>query len=125
MDPLNSGFWQKAKASRFSFTLVTLATLALGILIGTVVTYGVKGKTVDSSDAQQLSVPQAKQVSNAFSSVAKQLEPSVVNINTESVIKNPHRGLRGRQRPSPDNPGGGDDQGQDQDNPFQDFMDRF
>jgi serine protease Do len=125
MDPLQSGFWQKMKASRFSFSLVTLATLALGILIGTVVTYGVKGKTIDSSDAQQLSVPQAKQVSNTFSTVAKQLEPSVVNINTESVIKNPHRGLRGpRQRPSPDNPGGGD-QDQDPDSPFQDFMDRF
>src|SRR5512146_2236967 len=123
MDPLQDGAWQKLKASRFSFSLVTLATLALGILIGTVVTYGVKGKTIDSSDAQQLTIPQAKQVSNAFSSVAKQLEPSVVNINTESVIKNPHRGLRPR-RPSPDNPGG-DDQGQDQDNPFQDFMDRF
>jgi serine protease Do len=127
MDPLQSGFWQKLKASRFSFTLVTLATLALGILIGTVVTYGVKGKTIDSSTAQQLTVPQAKQVSNAFSSVAKQLEPSVVNINTESVIKNPHRGLpgpRGRTRPSPNNPPGGDDD-QDQDSPFQDFMDRF
>ncbi len=126
MDPLQSGFWQKLKASRFSFSLVTLATLALGILIGTVVTYGVKGKTIDSSDAQQLTIPQAKQVSNAFATVAKQLEPSVVNINTESVIKNPHRGLRPRQqRPSPDNPGGQGDQDQDQDNPFQDFMDRF
>src|SRR5512142_225934 len=128
MDPLQDGAWQKLKASRFSFSLVTLATLALGILIGTVVTYGVKGKTIDSSDAQQLTIPQAKQVSNAFSAVAKQLEPSVVNINTESVIQNPHRGLpRGRTRPSPNNPNGGgnDDQDQDQDNPFQDFMDRF
>lgn len=128
MDPRTSGFWQKAKASRFSFTLVTLATLALGIMIGTVITYGVKGKTIDSSDAQQLSVPQAKQVSNAFSTVAKQLEPSVVNINTESTIKNPHRGMpspRGRTRPSPNNPPGGDEDQQDQDSPFQDFMDRF
>jgi serine protease Do len=131
MDPLNGGFWQRAKASRFSFTLVTIATLALGILIGTVITYGVKGKTIDSSDAQQLTVPQAKQISNAFSTVAKQLEPSVVNINTESVIKNPHRNLpggnpRGRTRPSPNNPPGGDDDQQpDQDSPFQDFMDRF
>ena len=116
MDPRTSGFWQKAKASRFSFTLVTLATLALGIMIGTVITYGVKGKTIDSSDAQQLSVPQAKQVSNAFSTVAKQLEPSVVNINTESTIKNPHRGMpspRGRTRPSPNNPPGGDEDQQE------------
>jgi serine protease Do len=129
MSPLNGGSWQKLKASRFSFSLITLATLALGILIGTVVTYGVKGKTVDSSDAQQLSVPSPQQLSNAFSTVAKQLEPSVVNINTESTIKNPHRGLpngRGRTRPSPNNPPGDDeDQQPDQDNPFQDFMDKF
>lgn len=131
MDPLNSGFWQKLKASRFSFSLVTLATLALGILIGTVVTYGVKGKTIDSSDAQKLSVPSPQQLSNTFSTVAKTLEPSVVNINTESTIKNPHRNLtpRGRTRPNPNNPPGGDDQDQpdqdQQDNPFQDFMDRF
>ncbi len=125
MDPLNSGFWQKLKASRFSFSLVTLATLALGILIGTVVTYGVKGKTIDSSDAQQLSVPSPQQLSNTFSTVAKQLEPTVVNINTESTIKNPHRNLpQGRTRPNPNNPPGDDDQDQ-QDNPFQDFMDRF
>ncbi len=128
MNPLHGGSWQKLKASRFSFTLVTLATLALGILIGTVITYGVKGKTIDSSDAAQLSVPSPKQMSNSFAAVAKQLEPTVVNINTESTIKNPHRGPSGRNkmRPNPQNPPGDDEDQQDQqDNPFQDFMDRF
>jgi serine protease Do len=125
MNPLNSGAWQKLKASRFSFSMVTLATLVLGILIGTVVTFGVKGKTIDSSDAQQLSIPSPQQLSNTFSTIAKQLEPSVVNINTESTIKNPHRNLpRGRVRPN--NPGDNQQPDQDQpDNPFQDFMDRF
>jgi serine protease Do len=43
----------------------------------------------------------------------------VVNINTESTIKNPHRRTpRGRSTPSPDEDGG------DSDN-FQDFFDRF
>lgn len=129
MDPLNSGFWRKMKTSRFSLTLVTLATLVLGILIGTVVTYGVKGKTIDSSDATQLSVPAPQQLSNTFSTIAKQLEPSVVNINTESTIKNPHRGLPGgpggRVRPMPQTPPGDDEQDQQGDNSLQDFMDRF
>lgn len=128
MNPLASGFWQKLKTSRFSFTLVTLATLVLGILIGTVVTYGVKGKTIDSSDAQQLSVPAPQQLSSTFATIAKQLEPSVVNINTESTIKNPHANMGPGNRMRPQQPG--DDEqdqggGQDQENPFQDFMDRF
>ena len=124
MDPRASALWVRFKANRLAYTLTILVTLAVGILIGTVISYGVKGKEGQSkaSDATPLSVPAPQQLSNAFSQIAKQLEPSVVNINTESTIKNPHR--RGRLRPGPDNPhvpdGGGDD-----DNPFQDFFDRF
>src|SRR2546429_5967825 len=123
MDSRESAFWARLKANRWAYTFTILATLTVGILIGTVVSSGVKGKEGQkSSDATPLSVPAPQQLSNAFSQIAKQLEPSVVNINTESTIKNPHR--RGRLRPGPDNPhvpdGGGDD-----DNPFQDFFDRF
>ncbi|HEX4486234.1 MAG TPA: peptidase S1, partial [Terriglobales bacterium] len=66
-----------------------MATLAVGILIGTVVSFGVKGqeKTSKSTDATPLTVPSPQQLSNQFSTIAKQLEPSVVNINTESVVK--------------------------------------
>jgi len=42
----------------------------------------------------------------------------VVNINTESTIKNPHH--RRSVRPDPDQ-----DQGGDEDTPFQDFFDKF
>jgi serine protease Do len=119
MSPLDSGFWQKMKSGKFASTVVVLVTLALGILIGTVVSQGVKGKEVNSADAMQLSVPSPQQLSNTFSQVAKQLEPSVVNINTESTIKNPHRRTpRGRSTPSPDGEGEGGDN-------FQDFFDRF
>jgi serine protease Do len=115
---------------RFASIFVIMATLALGIMIGTVVSYGVKGKTIDSSDAQKLTVPAPQQLSNAFSTVAKQIEPAVVNINTESTIKNPHR--RGGRRAMPPQQQGPDDD-QDQvpqgpgggDNSFQDFFDRF
>src|SRR5712691_9972805 len=116
MDPRASAFWVRLKANRFAYTLTILATLAVGILIGTIVSYGVKGKEAQkSSNATPLSVPAPQQLSNAFSQISKQLEPSVVNINTESTIKNPHR-----RRSRPGNPGGPDEE-----NPFEDFFDRF
>src|SRR5712691_9352855 len=107
MDPRASAFWVRLKANRFAYTLTILATLAVGILIGTIVSYGVKGKEAQkSSNATPLSVPAPQQLSNAFSQIAKQLEPSVVNINTESTIKNPHR-RRGQPPDEEDNGGGG------------------
>jgi serine protease Do len=113
MDPLSSGFWARLKANRAAYTLTILVTLTVGILIGTVVSKGVKGQERKSSDATPLSIPSPQQLSNQFSQISKQLEPSVVNINTESTIKNPHR----RRGANPDQP---DDQ-----NPFDDFFDKF
>src|ERR1700723_260955 len=122
MDSRESAFWARLKANRWTYTFTILATLAVGILIGTVVSYGVKGKEGQkSSDATPLTIPAPQQLSNAFSQISKQLEPSVVNINTESTIKNPHARRRGNQRaePDPDQDNGGDD------SPFQDFFDKF
>ncbi len=121
MDSRASAFWVRLKANRWAYTFTILATLAVGILIGTVVSYGVKGKEGQkSSDATPLTIPAPQQLSTAFSQISKQLEPTVVNINTESTIKNPHR--RGRSmHPDPDQ-----DQGNgDEDTPFQDFFDKF
>ena len=124
MDSRASAFWVRLKDKRWAYTFTIVATLSVGILIGTIISYGVKGKeSQKSSDATPLTIPEPRQMSNQFSQIAKQLEPSVVNINTESTIKNPHR--RRLQRPDQDNngdQGGGND---DQDNPFQDFFDRF
>ena len=63
-----------------------------------------------------------QQLSNAFGQVAKQLEPEVVNINSESTPKAPRRRLRRPDRNNPNSPNSPDDNGQD---PFQDFFDRF
>jgi serine protease Do len=112
MNPRASAFWGRLKANRLPYTLTILATLSVGILIGTVISHGVRGDETKKSDATPLSVPSPRQLSSQFSQIAKQLEPSVVNINTESMVKNPH-GRRG-------NPGQGDDQ-----SPFDDFFDRF
>src|ERR1700676_5328593 len=115
MDPLASGFWARLKAQRPAYTLTVLVTLTVGILIGTVISKGVKGQERKSSDATPLTIPSPQKLSNEFSQIAKQLEPSVVNINTESTIKNPHR-RRG---------GGGNPEQPDGENPFDDFFDKF
>ena len=121
MDSRASAFWVRLKANRWAYTFTILATLAVGILIGTIVSYGVKGKEGQkSSDATPLTIPAPQQLSTAFSQISKQLEPSVVNINTESTIKNPHRRRMPRAEPDPNDPGGGDE-----DSPFQDFFDKF
>jgi len=102
-----------------AYTFTILATLAVGILIGTIVSYGVKGKEGQkSSDATPLTIPAPQQLSNTFSQISKQLEPTVVNINTESSIKNPHH--RRSVHPDPDQEEGGEE-----DNQFQDFFDKF
>ena len=109
-----NALWGHFKANRAIFAIVTLLTLGVGILIGTVVSVGVKGQERRSADATPLTVPSPKQMSNQFSQIAKTLEPAVVNINTESTIK-PTARRRG-QAP------GGDEEGGE--NPFGDFRER-
>ncbi|MEP6643916.1 MAG: Do family serine endopeptidase [Acidobacteriaceae bacterium] len=114
MEQRASAFWTRLKANRLASTLTILVTLSLGILIGTVISYGVKGQEGrKTSDATPLSVPSPQQLSNQFSQISKQLEPSVVNINTESTIKASPR----RRGGNPEQP--------DEQNPFDDFFDRF
>src|SRR5207302_10160913 len=115
-------FLQKFKAHRFISTLTIAITLAVGILIGSVVSHGVKGSQAQnsSSDATPLQVPAAEELSNTFTKITKQLEPAMVNIHTESTVKPT---TRGRRRATP--PGGDNGPGGDQQDPFQDFFDRF
>src|SRR3984885_11869798 len=104
---MDSGaMWMRMKAHRWAYTLSILATLSVGILIGTVISYGVKGKEGQKGDATPLALPSPQQMSNTFSQIAKQLEPSVVNINTESTIKNVHR-RRGQNPDDDDSDGSG------------------
>src|SRR5437016_6867232 len=118
MDQRASAFWVRLRANRLAYTLTILVTLTIGILMGTIISYGVKGQeSKKASDATPLTVPAPQQLSNQFSNISKQLEPSVVNINTESTIKTPQRRRRGAPGGTPNGP---DDQ-----NPFDDFFDRF
>src|SRR5258708_2290924 len=104
----SQAIWVRLKTHRWAYSFSIVATLALGILIGTVVSYGVKGKEGQkSSEGTTLSGPAPQQLSNAFLQIAKQLGPSVVNINTESTIKNPRGRRRGGQNPDDQDNGGG------------------
>ena len=119
MDALEGAFWSRLKANRLAYSVTIAATLAVGILIGTVISANVKGKeNPKSGDATPLSIPAPQQLSNTFSQISKQLEPTVVNINTESTVKNPHRKLR--RAPGNDGDGVNPDG-----TPFDDFFDRF
>ena len=106
-----SALWERFKDNRPASVLVILLALTVGILIGTIVSSGVRGQEKKSSDATPLTVPAPRQLSSQFSRIAKDLEPAVVNINTESTIK-PTMRRRGGQ-------------GEDEDNPFGDFFDKF
>ncbi len=106
----------RARAQRMLSALAILVTLALGILIGTVLSRtGVKGNSrPDASLLPAMQTPQ--QLGSTFGQVAKQIEPAVVNVSTESTPKTASR--RGPRRPNRGQDNGGDD-------PFQDFFDRF
>jgi serine protease Do len=99
-----------ANGRRILPALVIVMTLAVGIVIGTMVSRGVRaarGGPV-APDAKPLPLPSPADLSSSFAQIAANLEPSVVNINTESAIR-----VSRRRFHSPD------------DSPFGDFFDRF
>src|ERR1041385_5219729 len=71
-----------------SFTLI-LFTLSIGVVIGTLINTGVKAAKDGNAapGATALVVPDPVQLSNAFSTIAKQVEPTVVNISTPYLPK--------------------------------------
>jgi serine protease Do len=113
---MNSRFaaWRAGfRKQRAISAVAVLLTLAAGILIGTVLSRtGVRGNSI-TADAALLPMQSPQQLSSTFGQVARQIEPSVVNINTESV---PHVRRRPGRRSQ------NNDHGED---PFQDFFDRF
>lgn len=105
-----------------SSTLI-LFTLSVGILIGTLINTGVKAAKDNQAapGATPLVIPNPVQLSTAFSQLAKQLEPSVVNISTtyepKAAATRPRSNNRRRAMPNEDEEGGDDN--------MQDFFNRF
>src|SRR5690242_19110213 len=110
-------FLNKIKTQKLlSFSLLVF-TLSIGVLIGTLVTTGVKAaKDQAAPGATPLTIPNPVQLSSAFSQMAKQLEPSVVNISSTYV----HKAVQPRSRRQQQQP---DEEGDD--NGMQDFFERF
>jgi serine protease Do len=90
--------------------LVIAVTLGVGILIGTLVSNGVRAarSSAAGTEAALLPAPSPAELSNSFARVADMVEPAVVNINTETVVRVGRRRFHGQE-----------------DNPFGDFFDRF
>src|SRR5580658_1603670 len=85
-----------------SFTMI-LFTLSLGVVIGTLVSSGVKAARSENAapDATPLVIPNPVQLSNTFSQIAKMAGPSVVNISTTYLPKQPaqaQQNVPGRRR---------------------------
>src|SRR5438046_3256048 len=79
---------------RLLYLTLIIATLTIGVVIGTIVSGGVKA---GEQKAQALVIPDPVSLSNAFSQIAANLAPAVVNINTEAAPENTvrNRGDRG------------------------------
>jgi serine protease Do len=94
-----------------------LVTLAIGIVIGTLVNTGVHAARGQGAapDASPLVVPNAVQLGNEFTKLAKKLEPSVVYITadyTPKAAENPHSGEQEEAQPG-EGDGKGDGEGLD------------
>ena len=118
--------YDKARKQKFlSFTLIVF-TLAIGVLLGTVVQTGVKAKDQSAApDATPLTIPARSQMQSTFAKIAKELEPSVVNISVEfGRPEAPQASSRTprRQRIQPSNPDNGDDSGNSPDDLFRRFF---
>jgi len=103
-----------------SFTLI-LFTLSVGIVIGTLINSGVKAAKDDHAvapGATPLTIPSPVELSNQFTQIAKQVEPSVVHIATSYGLKQNARAANPRRRqvaPPEDEDQGG----------MEDFFNRF
>src|SRR5512133_1441309 len=122
-----SQVFEKLRAQKLlSFTLVVF-TLAIGIVIGTLINVntGVKAAKDNNSaapGATPLVIPNPVELSNSFSQIAKQVEPSVVNISTTYNPK-PGRGATARNNRRATPPQDEDEDGND--SGMNEFLYRF
>ncbi|HKE26478.1 MAG TPA: Do family serine endopeptidase [Bryobacteraceae bacterium] len=105
-----------------SFTLI-LFTLSIGIVIGTLISSGIKTAKASSNaaapDATPLTIPNPVELSTTFTQIAKQVGPSVVNISTTYNPKPSQMRNRRRQVVPPD------EEDQQGGNGMEDFFQRF
>jgi serine protease Do len=116
-------FLNTIRTRKLLSSCLILFTLSIGILIGTLLNTGVRAaKDQAAPGATPLVIPNPVQLSTAFSQLAKQLEPSVVNISIsyepKSASATQKRGSPRRRAVPNDDEDGGDES-------MQDFFNRF
>ena len=84
-----------ARNRKILATLLVTVTLALGMLIGTVISGHVgAAHPAAAVGGTPLAIPDPVQLSSAFASIVKQVQPAVVNISTTQVIDQHGKGRR-------------------------------
>ena len=91
------------RRQKFLSLTLMLFTLAIGILIGTLVQTSAKAAKEQTAapDATPLTIPPAVPLQNEFTRVAKELEPSVVNISIDYIPKTTSTESAGDSPPAP------------------------
>ncbi|MGA2435520.1 MAG: hypothetical protein ABSG25_09565, partial [Bryobacteraceae bacterium] len=104
-------FLEKLRQQKLLSITLLVFTLSIGVLIGTLINTAVRADKPfgGARDATPLTIPNPVELSTAFTRLAKQLEPSVVNITSTYASKPAHAGKR---RPAEPEEGEGDDEGQ-------------
>jgi serine protease Do len=104
--------WSWVRHRKAFASLLATITLCIGILIGSVISgRALATHAQGPNGAALLVVPDPVSLSSAFATISKGLGPAVVNISTTQVIEKPK--------------GGRNPRGQGENDPFQDFFDRF
>jgi serine protease Do len=98
------------RGRKFFPAAVIVVTLGIGILIGTVISHGVRAAKSSpvAPDAKPLPSPSPAELSSSFAEIVEALAPAVVNIKAESTVRITRRRFRAPEE-----------------TPFGDFFDKF
>src|SRR3979490_2857402 len=114
-----------ARNRKILATLLVTVTLAVGIVIGTVASGGGGAShPAAATAATPLAIPDPVQLSSAFATIVTKVQPAVVNISTTQVIERRGPG-QGQGKPVPRGHGQMGPQDDQDQQPFQDFFNRF
>src|ERR1051326_6995879 len=95
--------------------LLIAGTLGIGILIGTLISRGVRAARPGRPEARLLTTPSPGDLGSSFARVAESVDPAVVNIKTETDVQ------VDRRHPSTSD----DNESQEGGAPFDGFFDHF
>jgi len=107
-------FYDKMRKQKFLSLTVMLFTLSIAVLIGALAQTSVRAakETAAAPDATPLTIPNSAPTENEFTRVAKELEPSVVNISVDYIPKAaPQSKATPKRRQQQQTPNDDDDQG--------------